>query len=128
MNAAARSSCIPAPKRVIQRAPSVLMYHGIPRHAEKPGAIDAGAFERQVVFLKKHFSPIAPEELCEVSGLLDTQRVLISFDDGFRNNFEVAAPILRKHRVPALFFISSLHCEAGRFLWFSYLWGLERAF
>jgi len=104
------------------------MFHGIPRNEEKAEAIDAGTFERQVVFLKKHFTPVSPEEIDEKRGRFDSHRVLVTFDDGFRNNFEVAAPILRKHRVPALFFISSRHCEAGRFLWFSYLWCLERAF
>jgi peptidoglycan/xylan/chitin deacetylase (PgdA/CDA1 family) len=54
--------------------------------------------------------------------------VLLTFDDGFRNNAEVAAPILRKHRVPAVFFVSSRHAVRGRYLWFSYLWALEADF
>lgn len=31
----------------------------------------------------------------------------LSFDDGFRNNFTNALPILQKHSVPAIFFVPS---------------------
>lgn len=31
----------------------------------------------------------------------------LSFDDGFRNNFTNALPILKKHKVPAIFFVPS---------------------
>ena len=52
----------------------------------------------------------------------------MTFDDGFRNNAEVAVPILRKYRVPAVFFVCSRHATPGRYLWFSYLRALERHF
>ena len=52
----------------------------------------------------------------------------LTFDDGFGNNAEVVAPILRKYRVPALFFVSSRHSTPGKYLWFSYLRALERRY
>jgi len=50
----------------------------------------------------------------------------LTFDDGFRNNAEVAAPLLRRYQAPAIFFVSSGHCERGRVLWFAYLEALRR--
>ena len=54
--------------------------------------------------------------------------MLLSFDDGMRNNATVVAPILRRHRIPALFFVCSRHATPGRYLWFMYLRALERHF
>lgn len=83
----------------------------------------AAVFERHIRFLKQNFDFAAP-------GLLSTrgvsrQQVLLTFDDGLRNNAEVAAPILRRHGVPAVFFVCSRHATADRYLWFSYLSALE---
>jgi peptidoglycan/xylan/chitin deacetylase (PgdA/CDA1 family) len=54
--------------------------------------------------------------------------VLLTFDDGLRNNAEVATPIVRKHGVPAIYFFSSRHATPGKYLWFVYLSNLERQF
>jgi peptidoglycan/xylan/chitin deacetylase (PgdA/CDA1 family) len=54
--------------------------------------------------------------------------VLLTFDDGFRNNAEVVAPILRRHGVPAVFFVSSRHAMPGKYLWFTYLENLAKHF
>jgi peptidoglycan/xylan/chitin deacetylase (PgdA/CDA1 family) len=42
---------------------------------------------------------------------------LITFDDGYRDNFEVAAPILRDRGLPATFFIPTAFLEAPRLSW-----------
>ena len=57
-----------------------------------------------------------------------TRRILLTFDDGLRNNAEVVAPILRKYDIPAVFFVCSRHAVPGQYLWFSYLQALERHF
>jgi len=44
---------------------------------------------------------------------IDQRYYHLSFDDGFRNNFTNALPILRKHNVPAIFFIPSALIEAS---------------
>jgi peptidoglycan/xylan/chitin deacetylase (PgdA/CDA1 family) len=52
----------------------------------------------------------------------------VTLDDGFRNQAEIAAPVLRRHQVPAMFFISSRHSTPRKYLWFSYLEALEKYF
>ena len=44
---------------------------------------------------------------------IDKKYYHLSFDDGFRNNFTNALPILEKHEVPAIFFVPSSLVEAN---------------
>jgi len=44
---------------------------------------------------------------------IDRRYYHLSFDDGFRNNFINALPILRKYNVPAIFFVPSSLIEAS---------------
>lgn len=78
----------------------ILMYHGAPREAHA-ACIDGRVFERHVNLLKQHFDIIPPGRLFERTKSLDKIRILLTFDDGFRNQAVVTAPILRKHCVPA---------------------------
>ncbi len=108
------------------RQPVVILYHGVPR--SHSASIAGAEFEKHVSFLTKHCECIHPRDLERRRSPGGRVRVLLTFDDGFRNNAEVAAPILRQHRMPAVFFVSSRHATPGRYLWFSYLWALESEF
>src|SRR5271165_1468535 len=103
----------------------VLMYHGIPRRSDGYG-IGSAAFEEHLRTLMSNFELVHPKRFEAIRSRGGYNRVLLTFDDGFRNNAEVAAPLLRKYRMPAIFFVSSGHCERGRVLWFAYLQALRR--
>jgi peptidoglycan/xylan/chitin deacetylase (PgdA/CDA1 family) len=100
--------------------PLVLMYHGVPRHAVTQ-ALDSHAFERHMLFMKSRCTFLRPEELATARGSLSRPAVLLTFDDGFQSNAEVVAPLLRRHGIPAVFFITSRHAIPQKFLWFTYL-------
>ncbi len=107
------------------RRPVVLIYHGVPRHS---AAVNARVFEEHMRFLRQHCDVVGVNELHSRRSGLSRIRVVLTFDDGFRNNAEVVAPILRRYRMPAVFFACSRHAQRDRFLWFAYLRGLERWF
>lgn len=121
------SYTLPVLGRLLPRTPTVLLYHGVPR-TSRWGDLAAAVFEQQIVFLKRRFTFVSPQDVYKrrVSGT--PADVLLTFDDGFRNNAEVAAPILRRHGVPAIFFICSRHSASGKYLWFAYLEALRRHF
>ncbi len=107
--------------------PVILLYHGTP--AEGDGTVvDGKVFERHIAFLKQHFELVSPNNLGKNRKALDRIRVLLTFDDGFRNHAEVVAPILRRHDVAAIFFVCSRHATPGKYLWFNYLRALEKHF
>jgi hypothetical protein len=53
----------------------------------------------------------------EISNEIKPGTVLITFDDGFKNNYLVAAPILKKHGVNATFFVPACYFESPDILW-----------
>jgi len=105
----------------------ILVYHRIVSRAS--GAhVDWRTLEEQLLFLRRHFEIVPPALLRDKRKALDKLRVVLTFDDGFRNQTEVAAPILRRHHLPAIFFISSRHSTPRKYLWFAYLEALEKHF
>lgn len=104
----------------------VLLYHGVPANGHGT-CIDGKVFEEHIAFLTKHFDLIAADH-CGQRRRPDKLPILLTFDDSFRNNAEVVAPILRKYNAPALFFVCSRHAIPGQYLWFSYLRALEEHF
>lgn len=118
---------LPLGERLAPRGRAALVYHGIPCTTVAP-QVDARTFESHVAFLVEHFEMVAPEDGDKRRPARAKIQVLLTFDDGFRNNAEIVAPILRRYRVPAVFFVCTRHAEPGKYLWFSYLKMLERCF
>jgi len=77
-------------------------------------------FEKQIVHLAKNYKIISLDEIVErVKNKRSLRRcVVITFDDGFRDNYEIAYPILRKYNVPATIFLTTGYIENGTAPWF----------
>jgi peptidoglycan/xylan/chitin deacetylase (PgdA/CDA1 family) len=76
-------------------------------------------FRRHLELVLRHCTPIGIDELC--AGLdgaaLPPNPVMITFDDGYRSNADVALPILRELGVPAVFFIATRFVTDRRLYW-----------
>ena len=121
------ASRVPFRGLLAPRTPIVCLYHSVPA-GTATGGIDGGVFERHVRFLRQHFEFVTINDAEGRRRWRDRRRILLTFDDGLRNNAEVVAPILRKYGIPAVFFVCSRHAVPGQYLWFSYLQALERHF
>ncbi len=82
----------------------------------------AEQFEDQIATLKRHVSPITLEEaLAFIDGTLKEKtprcRVLITFDDGYLDNYKIAYPILRSHGVQGVFFLVTSMVGSGHVPW-----------
>ena len=78
------------------------MYHSIngPDFLPRNLVVSKLNFENQIKYLKKNYKIISYDEFKE-----GKKGVLLTFDDGFIDNYKFAYPILKKYNVPALFFI-----------------------
>lgn len=75
------------------------------------------SFDAHVSFLKRHFDVIGPADLPGVLAKGTGRYVLITFDDGYRDNYEYAFPILKSHGVGATFFIATGFIDRPRAAW-----------
>lgn len=76
----------------------------------------AANFAEQVRFLKKHFNLIYPDDFFDQPNKKGIN-ILITFDDGYKDNFEVAYPVLLKYNFKAIFFITTTYMERTDWLW-----------
>ncbi|MBM3255544.1 MAG: polysaccharide deacetylase family protein [Candidatus Omnitrophica bacterium] len=89
----------------------ILMYHSVSPQAQKANrlSITPEVFERQMLFLKKFGYNVVPLEsllsFIEEGKVVPARSVAITFDDGYRDNYTYAFPILKKYNLPATVFV-----------------------
>jgi peptidoglycan/xylan/chitin deacetylase (PgdA/CDA1 family) len=76
-------------------------------------------FSEQVKYLKENYTVISLTDLYTAlqNGKVRDRSVVITFDDGYYDNFVYAKPVLERYNVPATFFISSGHIGSDREFW-----------
>jgi len=90
----------------------VLCYHRVLSELDKtsfiPSMINATpkVFEEEINYLKNNFNIISPEEILH-SRKLSKKSLLITFDDGYKDNYINAFPILKKYNIPSLIFLTA---------------------
>lgn len=67
----------------------------------------AEGFDAQLAFLARNADVIGPAQLPEVVAAGRGRHVLITFDDGYRDNHDVAFGLLRRHGLSATFFLAT---------------------
>ncbi len=64
------------------------------------------AFLSDLEFLLKHFQPISLEDSLSDQAQTKEKTMLLSFDDGLVEVYDIIAPILKQKGIPAIFFIN----------------------
>ena len=107
---------------------TILLYHGVTNYKSvgvenfSRKHIFSSDFEKQMIYLKKNYKVISMDELVYLyknSNLIDKNinYAVVTFDDGFKNNFSTAAPILTKHEIPTMFYITSGLIGTRKLFW-----------
>lgn len=105
---------------------AILMYHSVRRDPAQSfdllgGMVHSEAvFRRQMEVLAREFQPITLDALAEsmrAGRELPARSVVVTFDDGYADNHEVAMPILNQIGVPAVFYVTVDCIEKSRVPW-----------
>jgi peptidoglycan/xylan/chitin deacetylase (PgdA/CDA1 family) len=113
-------------RRSSRPGPVILMYHSIGGVGLSPDiVVSTSNFHAHIDHLHKHYRLASLDEIVQLlqSGRevpLDT--VAVTFDDGYRDNFENAFPILQRYECPATLFIAVEPVDHGCLLWPQVIW------
>ncbi|MFZ1153953.1 MAG: polysaccharide deacetylase family protein [Solirubrobacteraceae bacterium] len=100
----------------------VLNYHRIGSSTGQPWdrtlwSASAEELDGQLHTLARHAEVIEPDQLSKTMNGKPGRRVLITFDDGYRDNYEIAFPLLREHGLRATFFLTTGFLDEPRAAW-----------
>ena len=90
---------------------NILIYHQVfaEKNAMRPSEPDAAEFKWQMQLINQYFTPLSLSAALKHldNNTLPANAICITFDDGYINNLEVAAPILKKIDIPATVYIAT---------------------
>jgi peptidoglycan/xylan/chitin deacetylase (PgdA/CDA1 family) len=118
-------------RRTLRPPLVILRYHAVGdpeavgRYVHPGLALSAVRFRDHVRLLARRFRIIVPDEIPEVIASSERERrpaVLITFDDGYIDNYEIATPILTEEKARGAFYIATRPLNPGAWLWTSELW------
>jgi peptidoglycan/xylan/chitin deacetylase (PgdA/CDA1 family)/glycosyltransferase involved in cell wall biosynthesis len=103
---------------------TVLAYHGVTSGGTATHLdnlhVPVDSFRRQMRWLRKNFTPISLDQALaalERGEKLPPHPVLVTFDDAYRNNLEVARPILQEFGIPIVLFVPTEFIERTEGYW-----------
>lgn len=102
----------------------IIMYHKIDYDASPlfGASVNPDVFERHISQLSKNYEIIDLNDInkswsSRSSRKINKDFVILTFDDGYRNNYIHAFPVLKKYRVPATIFLATGFIGTDRLLW-----------
>jgi len=99
--------------------PKILMYHRF-NAVEKKHEVSAAVFEAQLKLIKKYFNPMTLAQLAKAireQGKAPKHAAVITVDDGYRDFYEIAFPLLKHYQIPATFYVTTGFVNADIWLW-----------
>jgi peptidoglycan/xylan/chitin deacetylase (PgdA/CDA1 family) len=116
-------------RRRAQPTGRILFYHRInderdPFFPSTPVAV----FERQMRHIARYHRVVTLTQLVDHLASGRPEPVLaVTFDDGYRDNFQNAFPVLRRYGLPATIFLTTGNLDSGEPIWFEVLAGAVKS-
>jgi peptidoglycan/xylan/chitin deacetylase (PgdA/CDA1 family) len=112
-------------KKLVSSKGLILMYHRVAELEIDPWSLSVTPphFAEHLEVLQKHYQPLSLPQLVEAlrENKLPDRAVVVTFDDGYADNFYNAKPLLEKYNIPATFFISTGAIGQNREFWWDEL-------
>ena len=110
-------------KVITKNTLSILTYHAIINSkllVDDWCFLDTSSFYKQIAYLKSHFKIVSLSNAIDLlkNDELNVPTAVVTFDDGFQNNYDTAFPILCDEEVPATIFLSTKFVDTDDTIWF----------
>lgn len=94
-----------------------------------PWEVDVATFDRICSWISQWFNVLPLDDAVDrlAQGRLPARAMTITFDDGYEDNHRFALPILRRHGLPATFFVATGFLDGGRMWNDSFIESIRRA-
>lgn len=101
---------------------AILMYHRVSPKQDNWSfePINPQSFERQMQYFCRSCEILSLDKLAQYiqqGKSLPEKAVVITFDDGYKDNYLYAYPILKKYHVPATIFLATGHIGTSKLFW-----------
>ncbi|HKC45888.1 MAG TPA: polysaccharide deacetylase family protein [Burkholderiales bacterium] len=103
----------PLPRRMLalsgRQRIVALLYHRVNDSMRDSLTVGIEQFDRQMAWIRRNYPVASIEDVVRDRAPTSASRpvIVVTFDDGYRDNYENAVPILLRHRIPAAFFVST---------------------
>lgn len=97
----------------------ILCFHGVSNFKSTINKrhMFTSQFENLIIYLKNNFEIVSVQDIFSETKI-NKKRIALTFDDGYLNNYTIVWPILKKHNLPATFYITTESLEIENyFLW-----------
>jgi peptidoglycan/xylan/chitin deacetylase (PgdA/CDA1 family) len=111
-------------KKIRRRKAIILMYHQVCERRCDPWELTVHPkhFCDQLEYLKRHFDVVPISDLAgDIASHKIKKTVAITFDDGFKDNYTNAAPLLDWHELPATFYVATTAMQQEHIYWWDAL-------
>jgi peptidoglycan/xylan/chitin deacetylase (PgdA/CDA1 family) len=98
----------------------ILLYHRVNDEGDRMfPAVPTAQFAAQMEYVAEHCSPCSLDEAVERlhRNDLPENALVVTFDDGYRDNYVHAFPVLQRNRIPATIFLATGAIGTGRMIW-----------
>ncbi len=102
---------------------AIINFHGVRKNNNitfNNRHIEVKEFEKIISYLNKKYNITSLSELFEIhrnKTKTSKKTIALTFDDGYKNNFDIALPILKKYNTPATFYIITKGLNEDFLVW-----------
>ncbi len=102
---------------------AILMYHRIDDNVDDFWKLNVskGVFEKHISYISRNYEVLRLDDDWSKEVNSEKKYVVITFDDGYANNYTDALPILEEYHVPATFFVSTDLIDTNDMFWWDEL-------
>lgn len=114
-------------RAVMKERALILMYHrvsprgqGVPDYSPNGMTVTPREFAMHMRFLRQHYDVVPLSRIVQAvrgQATFASNMCAVTFDDGWRDVYQYAFPVLREHRIPATIYLTSGFIDDDEWFW-----------